>query len=176
MKLQNLQIDKLETERLILIPFTTQICKEILNDDFSILSKMGLKKGKSWPDNDVLETLPKIIHNLSLVESPSGFESWMIIKKGTLEIIGDLGFKGFNFENENIDLGYGIIKEERKNGYAEEAAKAIINWAFSNEIVKEITARCLPDNLGSIKLLHKLDFIEVKNDHEMLHWSLLKKR
>lgn len=176
MKLQTLQIDKLETERLILIPFTTQICKEILNDDFSILSKMGLKKGKSWPDNDVIETLPKIIHNLSLVESPTGFESWMIIKKETLEIIGDLGFKGFNFENENIDLGYGIIKEERKNGYAEEAAKAIINWAFSNEIVKEITARCLPDNLGSIKLLHKLDFIEVKNDNEMLHWSLLKKR
>lgn len=53
---------------------------------------MGFKKGKSWPDKDVTETLPKIINNLALVEAPAGFESWMIIKKDTFEIIGDAGF------------------------------------------------------------------------------------
>lgn len=57
---------------------------------------MEFKKGKSWPDDDIMETLPIIIYNLSRVESPTGFESWMIIKNDTLEIIGDAGFKGFN--------------------------------------------------------------------------------
>jgi ribosomal-protein-alanine N-acetyltransferase len=38
----------------------------------------------------------------------------MIIKKDTKEIIGDLGFKGFNDKDENVDIGYGIIKEERR--------------------------------------------------------------
>jgi ribosomal-protein-alanine N-acetyltransferase len=174
LKVQILQIDKLQTERLTLIPFTTQICKNLIHNDFSDLKNMGLKKGKSWPDDDVLETLPKIINNLSLVEAPTGFESWMIIKNETLEIIGDLGFKGFNYEKENIDIGYGIIKEERGKGYAEEATKAIIKWAFSKDIVKEITARCLIDNMGSIKLLKKLNFDEIKNDNEMIHWSLQK--
>lgn len=174
MKAETLKINKLQTERLILIPFTKQICQNLIHNDFSDLHNLGLKKGKSWPDNDVLETLPKILNNLSLVEAPTGFESWMIIKKETSEIIGDLGFKGFNYENENIDIGYGLIKKERGNGFAEEATKLLIKWAFTVEIVKEITARCLIDNIGSIKLLHKLNFDIIKNDNEMIHWSLQK--
>lgn len=172
MKIQPLQIDYLKTERLILIPFTSQICTNILNNDFSDLSEIGLKKGISWPDNDVMETLPKILNNLSKVGLPTGFESWMIIKNDTHEIIGDLGFKGFNHEEENIDIGYGIIKEERRKGYAEEAVTELIKWALSNEMVKEITARCLIDNVSSINLLKKLNFTELKNDNEMIYWSL----
>lgn len=176
MRVQILQIDQLQTERLLLIPFTTQICKNLINDDFSDLYSIGLKKGKSWPDDDVLETLPKICNNLSLVEAPTGFESWMIIKNDTLEIIGDLGFKGFNYEKRNIDIGYGIIKEERGKGYAEEATKELIKWAFTQDIVKEITARCLIDNSSSINLLKKLNFDITKNDNEMMHWSLQKRQ
>jgi ribosomal-protein-alanine N-acetyltransferase len=89
---------------------------------------MELSKGKSWPDMDVLETLPRIINNLTKVGYPTGFESWMIIKKDTKEIIGDLGFKGFNDKDENVDIGYGIIKEERRKGFAEEAVREIIKW------------------------------------------------
>ena len=98
----------------------------------------------------------------------------MIIKNETSEIIGDLGFKGFNYEKGNIDIGYGIIKEERGKGYAEEATKTLIKWAFTEEIVKEITASCFIDNASSIKLLKKLNFKVTKNDNEMIHWSLKK--
>ncbi len=160
------------TQRLTLIPYTIQICQNLLNNDFSDLSKMGLQKGKSWPDQDVIETLPKIINNLDQVEAPTGFESWIIIKNDTKEIIGDLGFKGFNYKDENVDLGYGIIKEERRKGYAEEAAAALINWAFTHQMVKEITAKCLLDNHSSINLLKKLNFTETKKDHEMAYWIL----
>jgi len=55
LKSQPLQIEKLITERLILIPFTISICNNLINNDFSDLAKMGLQKGKSWPDNDVME-------------------------------------------------------------------------------------------------------------------------
>lgn len=171
-----LQIERLLTERLILIPYTTEICTNLLKNDFKDLSRLGLSKGKSWPDDDVMETLPKIINNLSQVESPTGFESWMIVKKDTLEIIGDAGFKGFNYIDKNVDIGYGIIKEERRKGYAEEAVRELVKWAFSREIVKEITAGCLLDNVGSIHLLKKLNFTETKRDDEMLYWSLQNKQ
>lgn len=172
MKVQPLQIKELHTERLTLIPFTKQICKNLIANNFSDLDNLGLKKGKSWPDIDVLETLPKIINNLSLVEAPTGFESWMIIKNETLEIIGDLGFKGFNYQQKNIDIGYGIIKEERGKGFAEEAARELINWAFKNNMVKEITASCLMDNENSIKLLKKLNFDLAGKNKDMFYWSL----
>ena len=172
MKVESLKIKQLTTERLLLVPFTIQICKNVLNDDYSDLERLNLKKGKSWPDNDVIETLPRIITNLSKVTTPTGFESWMIIKKDTSEIIGDLGFKGFNPKGNNIDLGYGIIKEERRKGYAEEAVKEIINWAFSNEIIKEITANCLTENTSSINLLSKFNFSQLKTENGMIYWSL----
>ncbi len=174
MKAQTLQINKLKTERLLLIPFTIQFCEHVMKGDFSILDKMNLRKGKSWPDNDVIETLPKVISNLSKVKSPTGFESWMIVKKDTMEIIGDAGFKGFNSKLGSIDLGYGIIYEERHKGYAQEAATALVDWALSQEIVKEITANCLVDNVASMNLLKKLTFTAIKNDSEMVYWLLKK--
>ena len=172
MKVEKLEIDKLITERLILIPYTKKLCINILKGDYRDLEVLNLTKGKSWPDEDVLDTLPRIINNLNKVEYPTGYESWMIIKKETSEIIGDLGFKGFNSEEENIDLGYGIIKEERRKGYAEEAVSEIIKWAFSNKIVKEITANCLTENVSSINLLNKFNFIKLKTEDDMIYWKL----
>lgn len=170
-----LAVDRLLTDRLILIPFTLALCKNIVQHDFDALGPMGLKRGVSWPDEDVMETLPKIINTLSKVEGPTGFESWMIIKKGSFEIIGDLGFKGFNATAQSIDLGYGIIKEERRKGFAEEAVREMIAWAFSNEMVHKITAKCLLENSSSSNLLHKLCFTVMHHDHEMTYWSLSKK-
>lgn len=167
---------QITTQRLTLIPYTIQICQNLLSNNFSDLSKMGLQKGKSWPDDDVIETLPKIINNLAQVKQPTGFESWMIIKNDTLEVIGDLGFKGFNQTAQNIDIGYGIIKEERRKGFAEEAAAALISWAFTHQMVKEITAKCLLDNHSSINLLKRLNFVEAKKDNEMVYWSLQNQR
>lgn len=173
MKVKKLEIDKLITERLILIPYTIDLCRNILNSDYKDLEVLNLKKGKSWPDADVLDTLPRIINNLNKVEFPTGYESWMIIKKDTMEIIGDLGFKGFNNEQENIDLGYGIIKEERRKGYAVEAVSKIIEWAFTNKIIKEITANCLTENMSSINLLNKINFKQVKTENDMIYWNLI---
>jgi len=176
MKITKLEIDKLVTERLILIPYNLELCKNLVKNDFDDLSKMGLKRGISWPDEDVIETLPRIINNLSKVDWPTGFESWMIVKKDTSEIIGDLGFKGFNYGKRSIDIGYGIIKEERRKGFAEEAVQEMITWVFSREQVHEITAQCLIENSASINLLRKFCFEETRKDTAMIYWSLLKNK
>jgi ribosomal-protein-alanine N-acetyltransferase len=174
LKLVELEIQKLETERLILIPYTIEMCENILLENFDSIFDKGFIKGKSWPDKDVIDTVPRILKNLLKNNYSTGFESWLIIKKNTNEIIGDVGFKGYNFESKNVDLGYGIISEERRNGYAEEASRALIYWALSFDFVNKITASCLIDNLQSIHLLKKLAFVEVKQNENILYWSLKK--
>ncbi|MEQ1553364.1 MAG: GNAT family N-acetyltransferase [Ferruginibacter sp.] len=175
MKQKKLNIEKLETKRLILIPFTKQVCQNILANDFSDLITQSIKKAIGWPDKDVIETIPKIITNLSKVKSPTGFESWMVIKKNTNEIIGDVGFKGFDFETECIDIGYGIIKKQRRQGYATEAISEIISWALTNKAVKEITASCLIQNTSSINILTKFNFVEIETKNTMKYWHLKNK-
>ncbi|WP_316753441.1 GNAT family N-acetyltransferase [Pedobacter gandavensis] len=165
---------KITTERLYLLPFTVQIAKDVMAGDFTSLSTLGLKLGKGWPDEDLMECLPRIIENLNLVAAPSGFESWMIIDKASKSLVGDVGFKGRPAAEGVVDLGYAIIESERGKGYAAEAARGLIKWAFKQPEVKMITAKCAHVNEGSTKTLSNLGFYQKFIKEEMVHWFLLR--
>lgn len=163
-------IEFISTERLILIPFTTEIITSIKEEDGFLLKACNLNYGKGWPDEEAWETFPKIEKNLDLVINPTGFESWLIVKKENQSIIGDVGFKGRPNDDGAIDIGYAIISAERQNGYAIETVNALINWAFNQVEVTTVTASCLIVNLGSKKVLQKAGFAEMKRDDEMIYW------
>jgi ribosomal-protein-alanine N-acetyltransferase len=165
-------VEQISTNRLYLVPFTHKIATCILEENYDELTNKGIVLGEGWPDEDAIETLPKIIKNLDLVESPTGFESWMIIKKDRMMIIGDTGFKGRPNSMGEVDIGYAIIEKERKNGYGIEAAKGLASWAFSRPEVKVITAKCLLNNKDSARILEKMGFKEITRDDEMISWSI----
>lgn len=167
-----MQLKRIDTERLYLIPFTLCICREVLNNDFTTLTSMKINPGVSWPDEDMLETLPRIIDKLNLVASPSGFESWIIIEKETNTVIGDTGFKGLPDINGAADIGYGIIASARRKGYATEAVTGLINRAFQQPELRVITASCAPANTGSARVLKGLGFSFKGSNEEMLQWEL----
>ena len=56
-------IDSLEilTERLILLPFTIEICEEVLSGSTSFLADLGFTAGYGWPDFETLDPLPRIL-------------------------------------------------------------------------------------------------------------------
>lgn len=168
-----MQLKRITTSRLYLIPFTIDICEKVLNHNYTVLTNMGIALGAGWPDEDTLDTLPRIISNLRLVTEPTGFESWMIIEKETNAVIGDAGFKGRPDWRGAVDLGYGIISSARRQGYATEAAQGLIGWAFKQSGLKRITARCEASNAGSIKVIQGLGFIDRGIREDLLHWELL---
>ncbi|OPA73821.1 GNAT family N-acetyltransferase [Paenibacillus selenitireducens] len=170
-----MSVEPITTERLFLIPFTRKIATAILDGDFEELLNMGFCLGEGWPDEDAIETIPKILRNLDLVKEPTGFESWMIIKKDRMTIIGDTGFKGVPNSKGEIDIGYGLIEQERKKGYGIEAAQSLTDWAFSKPEVTAITAKSLINNNDSARILEKMKFKELLRDDEMIYWHLRKK-
>ncbi|PUA39092.1 N-acetyltransferase [Paenibacillus elgii] len=167
-----MSVENITTERLYLIPFTRKLIISIIDGDYEDLINMGLNKGEGWPDEDAIETFPKILRNLELVKEPTGFESWIIVKKDRMTIIGDAGFKGRPNSAGEVDIGYAIIEHERKKGYGIEAAQSLVDWAFSNPEVKTITAKSLLNNIGSARILAKMKFKEICRDEEMIHWLL----
>ena len=169
-----MQLENIYTERLVLIPYTREIATEILGGRYQLLYDLGISLGTGWPDAAELETVPKILKNLERVNEPSGFESWMIIVRPEMKIIGSTGFKGVPNEEGSIDIGYGIISQEQKKGYAIEAVTALANWALAKNEVNNITARCLLTNSSSARLLEKMKFIEISRDDEMIYWKLTK--
>ncbi|MDH6252406.1 ribosomal-protein-alanine N-acetyltransferase [Chryseobacterium sp. H1D6B] len=167
-------VKQIETERILLIPYNKTLINKIQQEDYTIFDDMNLIPAKDWPDEDVLETLPRVLINLEKVSAPTGFESWMIIAKEKNEIIGDIGFKGLPDSEGRIDLGYGIVESARKKGYAREAASALIKWAFKDSKVLEITAKCDIKNTGSINLLTSINFERTNIEENMIGWSLVR--
>ena len=81
---------------------------------------------------------------------------WMIeLKDGTH--IGELCFKGLSADGM-AEIGYGISEEYQNNGYATEAVKAVLEWAFSHPEVAAVEAETAPDNTASIRVLEKCGF------------------
>lgn len=81
---------------------------------------------------------------------------WMIeLKDGTH--IGELCFKGLD-PNGIAEIGYGISEEYQNNGYATEAVKALLEWAFTDPKVIAIEAETESDNIASIRVLEKCGF------------------
>lgn len=169
-----MQLQNIETQRLILVPYTKELIAGILAADYTLLYKAGLSLARGWPDAMALNTIPRILINLEKVPAPTGFETWLIVKKERMEIIGDAGFKGVPNAAGAVDIGYGFIQEEQRKGYAIETAKALVNWAFSQEGVTMVTAKCLIDNEASAKVLRKLQLKETSRDDVFIYWCLPK--
>lgn len=85
------------------------------------------------------------------------YTDWRIALRESGDPIGGVGFKGPPV-NGAVEIGYGLFDPRRGNGYATEAAKAMIDWAFSQEGVYFVTAETEPDNAASQRVLQKLGF------------------
>ena len=85
------------------------------------------------------------------------YAMWQIeLKDGTH--IGELCFKGLS--NDGVaEIDYGIQEAHQRHGYATEAVKAVLAWAFSFKEVTAIEAEVTIENIASQKVLAKCGFI-----------------
>ncbi len=102
-----------------------------------------------------------------------GFGMWVVIEKKTGELIGRAGIEYRSGCRENeAELGYAIREDRWRRGYAEEACKAIMDWAFEEYEFSGFCARVNPKNEASTGLLKKLGFTdsgEVSPDGEAVY-------
>ena len=82
---------------------------------------------------------------------------WMIeLSDGTR--VGDLCFKGLR-DDGVAEIGYGILDEHQGHGYATEAVKAALTWAFAQPGVTAIEAETDSGNAASQRVLAKCGFV-----------------
>jgi RimJ/RimL family protein N-acetyltransferase len=89
---------------------------------------------------------------------------------GTGEFIGTCGMEPFELEGQaEVELGYRLCLKHWGNGYAQEAARAILRYGFGPLNRAKIMAFVLPQNRASVKILENLGF---KYLGEFLHYDL----
>lgn len=167
-----MSLKNIQTARLILIPITLEITKSLIDGSSKEVEKLGIKTDEKWPTEDTMDILPIIKKSLENYKIPSGFETWMIVKKDNMQVIGDIGFHGK--PDEKGEVGYGLVEHERGKGIGFEVLRAIIDWAISQNSVKVIKADCLINNKPSARILEKVGMKEINRDDQLIHWEIIK--
>ena len=82
----------------------------------------------------------------------NGFGLWAVCLKDTGEMIGDCGLTLQNIEGEMLpEIGYHIRADCQRKGYAKEAAKGAMDWAFKNTDYPALYSYCKYTNVPSYR-------------------------
>ena len=90
-----------------------------------------------------------------------GFGFYLVELNETRQAIGICGFIK-RPELKMPDLGYAYLLEFGRKGYAKEAAQAVLDDAKTRHNLTEIAAVTNIENIGSIRLLEGLGFVQLK--------------
>jgi len=83
---------------------------------------------------------------------------YAIIELQSNRIIGSCGYNTLDFTNAKAEIGYEMSKQYWGKGYAQEAIRALLDYAFSTLQLVRIEAKVEPENINSVRVLQKLNF------------------
>lgn len=132
------------SDRLIIRRFV----KEDWQDLYEYLSDKDVVKFEPY------DTLSK---EESIKEAVNRAESkffYAVTLKNSGKVIGNLTFFEENFNT--FELGFVFNSKYQGKGYASEAAKALVDYAFKNMGARRVIAMCNPKNTPSWKLMERL--------------------
>jgi ribosomal-protein-alanine N-acetyltransferase len=161
----------LETQHLLLLPFSLELKQAALRNKSQLAALVEARVPGHWPGPDLAEALPALVEGMEQEPLEPVWDG-IILHKADRLIIGDMGFKGAPNQEGAVELGYSIIPDYRRRGYATEMARCLITWAFQEQGVQAVTAECLDTNIGSIKVLEKLGLHRLEPEGPMLKWQI----
>ena len=120
----------------------------------------------------------EILHVFKEIYLKVGFDKPWIGYFATLdndEIIGIAGFKGKPKEGK-VEIGYGTFKNYQQQGVGTQLCRQLIFLSLQNDSKITITARTLPENNASTRILEKngfefAGFVWDENDGDVWEWK-----
>ena len=174
-------METVRSPRLTLVPCGIEVAEAALLDRPKAEALLGVGLHPEWPGPDTGDFLPFYIRLLRSSPDFLSWGVWLMVKEsvsGRQEerlVIGDLGYKGPPDEKGAIDIGYSVVPQERGKGYATEAVRALIDWAFGKPVVKLITADCEESNPASGAVLAEAGMKRNGRRQRLLHWKMTRR-
>lgn len=160
------------TERLTLTACPLQVAHAAGAGKRQLETLIGAHVDEHWMDEDGRGLLSYYDYQLRNDPTMIGWGLWLIMHTQERVVFGSAGFKGKPDDYGEIEIGYGISPGYRRQGYTFEAASALKEWAFTHPEVKRLNAECLPENIGSARILEKLGMTNLGLKGGYLRWKL----
>ncbi len=113
---------------------------------------------ESWPpEHNGPETRAWLRGLMAEHPDEPGFAAWYIVADGRLA--GTCGYTGPPDGDGVVEIGYAVIPERQRRGFATVAARLLTRRAFTDERVRSVTARTLATGEASQKVLLGCGFV-----------------
>jgi ribosomal-protein-alanine N-acetyltransferase len=169
----------IETERLRLVPCELEHFEAILaDDDGRLAALLGVEVADEWLGFEAArEAMSYSYEYLKSHPSALGWWTYLFIHSADNALVGLGGFRGEADAQGTVEIGYSIAPAYRLRGLATEAARGMIDYAFSHPHVTEVIAHTLPEGNASTRVLQKVGMKRAGIDHdpdegEVWRWSL----
>ncbi|MEP6684331.1 MAG: GNAT family protein [Parafilimonas sp.] len=103
----------------------------------------------------------KAKHAKGLSTFNKSFLYFQLFKNDDNKIVGECGFHTWYIDHDRAEIFYKLFNDaDKQKGIMTEAIKFVIDYSFSEMHLHRIEALIEPNNVASLKLLEKMNFIK----------------
>ena len=154
------------TERLTLVPFTLALIRAEIGDRAEFARLLGASIPDNWPPETLVDALPLFLSWLEAAPDQVGWFGWYGLvttregAAGPPELVGSGGFLGPP-QLGQVQVGYSVLDQFQRRGYATEMVVSLVRWAFEQPGVTCVNAETEWANPASVRVLEKSGFVLV---------------
>ena len=156
---QSAALRLIRSTRLNLISANAELIKKDIAGREYLAEALDARVPESWPPD--LYGPSAMQYALTQLDDASeqGWSFWYLVTADdTCELAGICGFKGRPDQSGSVEIGYSILSNYQRRGFATEAVVRLVDWAFSHHNVHEVCAETMPHLSQSIRVLEKNGF------------------
>ena len=156
------------TERLELAPLNLEAIEALLQGDAVRLRELT---GATFPrpvapPPYMAEAIPVVRDRLRARPDEAPWWNWVIVERGTRRAIGSVAFGGEPDAGGAVLIGYAMHPAFEGLGYATEAVRAMIGWAFHQPGVKLVRALAPVWNTPALRVAENVGMRPVAADED----------
>jgi [ribosomal protein S5]-alanine N-acetyltransferase len=169
----------IHTARLRLVATTADHLRIELDHPEKLGATLGVQIPEGWPpglyDQDAMRFF--LAKSIEGGDETLGWYGWYAIFRGQREsqskLVASGGYFGPPTPEGDIEIGYSVVEQERRKGYATELVNALVARALESNSVKRVFAEVHQTNEASIKVLERAGFVRFGPGREEGYWRLL---
>jgi RimJ/RimL family protein N-acetyltransferase len=158
--------DVIQSARLDLIPVTAEslVCQQRNSSQMRIElgAILNAKIPESWPHADWEPHVIDYLLNLIGTDAEAmGWCRYLVLRDDstkTRTLIGTFGSGFPKAETGLAEIGYGLLPEWQRQGFAAEAVLTMLPWLQTRRAITAFVAQTFPHLRGSIRVLEKTGF------------------
>ena len=155
------------TARLDLRPLSAEAVDALLAGDGERLGRLtGARFREAAPPPYMAEALPVVLERLGRHPDEAPWWNWLVVERESGAAVGSVAFGGpVNVEGAVL-VGYAIYTEFEGRGYATEAVRAMVGWAFGQPGVREVRALAPVWNTPALRVAENVGMRPVASEED----------